>query len=167
MKILPSYSFRVETDQSLEELERLLKDWVEPQNMTGSDGKLKKFKGTVGGGRFKISYIHLTLDRTRPVIYGEIRPGHKGATVHLHIKLQIFNLILLWFFLIVCGVGSLGFLGAILAGAAEQPIMILPLIGLMVVGWGIISMSLWTETKKVKPVLEEMFGAPLKEKDDA
>ena len=157
MKLWPSDSFDIETTLSPEEIVASLRSAIEPARMFRFSSKHATFQGELTSDGFKMSRIIHYRNSFLPVVHGTFRAGDSGRIVSIKMRLNLFVAAFMCIWFTGVGLAVLAFTVGFLRGKIQPSPMLLIPFGMLVFGWALVSGGFWSEARKQKRMLVEMF----------
>ena len=139
------------------EIVETLNVYVEPKKIFRFFSEHTAFEGTVTQAGFKISRIINGRNSFLPVIIGKFATSQSGITVAVKMRLHAFVAVFLCFWFGGVGVGILDFLAALVTGRDKNFVDLSLVCCMLIFGYVLVMASFWSEVKKAKQLLKEMF----------
>lgn len=163
MSFLPYENFTITTNLDSEEVKRILADVIEPpktfrNSWSSASRSHKPYEGKIYDDSFQISRIIHTRNSFLPIIKGKISPQVIGCSINITMKLHIFVLIFMGYWLSMTGSIGVGFLLALLSDNRMGIAGLMPL-GMFVFGCLLCIIPFKIEAKKSKEFLYKLFSA--------
>jgi len=157
MKFWPSDRFEIETTMSPEAIVTALNSKIEPKKLFRLSLDHAPFQGDISRDGFRITRIVHYRNSFLPVVTGKFLAGDSGTKVAIRLGLHpvVTAFMCVWFGIV--GLAVVVALAGLPSGLAPtSPVPLIPL-GMLVLGWALVSGGFWFEAKKQKRMLIEMF----------